>query len=263
MTDTLPTLPSFGLELPQSAIITAALKFAKEHCNILTYNHAVRSAYWAAIIAKKDTSFSGSQVDMELVVLSCVLHDMGWAETKDLLSSDKRFEVDGANIARDFINKFNAQQGANASPWDQQRIQRCWDVIALHTTFSIARYAAPEVAVAACGIFADFQGPYFPNGPGGDNLITLDEYHAVMSLFPRAGFTVDGFTHLMCGICRDKASTTYDNFVGEFGTQHGVDGAGAGKEAFAQAQQSASVVKLLVGGLDALEKLDNDKESAR
>ncbi|KAJ3499104.1 hypothetical protein NLG97_g613 [Lecanicillium saksenae] len=255
MAECLPNLPSFGLELPQSKIVNAALAFAKEHCNLLTYNHAVRAAYWAAIIAKKDQSFSG-KLDLELVVLSCILHDMGWAETKDLLSSDKRFEVDGANVARDFINNFIAQNATDASAWDQNRIQRCWDSIALHTTFSIARFAAPEVAVAACGILADFQGPFFPNGPGGDNLITMDEYHAVMKLFPRAGMTADGFTKLMCGICRDKGATTFDNFVGDFGVQFGLDGAGAGKDAFAQAREDTNVIKLLLGGLVALEKLD-------
>ncbi|KAM3526125.1 hypothetical protein NHJ13051_003619 [Beauveria bassiana] len=260
MYDALPNLVSFRVELPRTKIVNAALEYAKEHCNVLTFNHAVRSAYWAAIIAKKDASFSESKLDLELVVLSCILHDMGWAETEDLLSSDKRFEVDGANIARDFIRTFIAQQqGPEAAAWDQSRIQRCWDVIALHTTFSIARYAAPEVAVAACGILADFQGPYFPNGPGGDNLITLDEYSAVMGLFPRAGFTADGFTHLMCGICRNKAATTFDNFVGEFGSQYGVDAAGTGKEAFSQARGDANIVNLLLGGLDALEKLDASK----
>lgn len=256
MTDTLPNLPALGLELPPSKIVSAALAFAKEHCNLMTYNHALRSAYWAAIIAKKEPSFSGGELDLELVVLGCVLHDMGWAETKDLLSSDTRFEVDGANIARDFIHRFNAQDGVDASLWDKSRVQRCWDVIALHTTFSIARFAAPEVAVAACGILADFQGPYFPNGPGGDNLITLDEYRAVMKLLPRAGFTADGMTHLMCGICRDKGAATFDNFVGDFGVQFGLDGAGTGKEAFTKAREDANVVKLLLGGLNALEKLD-------
>ncbi|OAA56775.1 metal dependent phosphohydrolase [Cordyceps fumosorosea ARSEF 2679] len=258
MTDSLHHLPSFGLELPQSKIITAALAFAKDHCNELTYNHAVRSAYWSAIIAKRDASFSGSPLDLELVVLSCILHDMGWAESKQLLSPDKRFEVDGANIARDFINQFNAEDGGDA--WDQNRVQRCWDAIALHTTFSIARHAAVEVAVAACGILADFQGPHFPYGPGHpDNLITADEYHAVMGLFPRAGFTGEGLTKLMCGICRDKGATTFDNFVGDFGERFGVDGAGAGKAAFSRARSDANVVNLLLGGLDALEELDAGK----
>lgn len=256
MTDTLPNLPDFGLEFPPSKIVSAALAFAKEHCNSMTYNHAVRAAYWASIIAKKDPSFAGAELDSELVVLSCILHDMGWAETKGMLSTDTRFEVDGANIARDFINKFKAQEGASASAWDQHRIQRCWDAIALHTTFSISRFAAPEVAAASCGILADFQGPYFPNGPGGDNVITLDEYHAVMKLFPRTGFTSDGFTNLMCGICCNKSATTFDNFVSEFGVQFGLDGTGAGKEEFAKAREDSNVVKLLLDGLDALEKLD-------
>ncbi|KAJ4154748.1 hypothetical protein LMH87_000027 [Akanthomyces muscarius] len=229
MADALPNLPSFGLEFPPSKIVHAALAFAKHHCNLPTYNHALRSAYWAAIIAKRNPPLSGSELDLELVILSCILHDMGWAETKDLLSSDKRFEVDGANIARDFINKFNTQEGVDASEWDHSRIQRCWDAIALHTTFSIARYAAPEVAAAASGILADFQGPYFPNGPGGENLITLDEYLA----------------KVMCGICRDKGVTTFDNFVGDFGIQFGLDGAATAGRPGSSGKAGCQHLKLL------------------
>lgn len=254
MAETLPNLPEIGLEFEPSKIISEALVFTRSHCNDMTYNHVVRSAYWASIIGRKHPAMASSDVDMENVVLSCVLHDMGWAETKELLSADKRFEVDGANIARDFITKFKADNAEDGSAWDSNRIQRCWDAIALHTTFSIAQYAAPEVALAAFGILADFLGPSFP--PGGPKLVTLEEYHAVMKLFPRAGFTVDGFTSLMCGLCRDKAASTHDNFVAEFGSKFGVDGAGGGKEEFSRAREESNVVHMLLGSLGSLEKLD-------
>lgn len=72
---------------------------------------------------------------MKVVVLSCILHDMGWSETQEHRFVDKRFEVDEANVARDFIR--NHDSGTEGS-WTEARIQRSWDAIALHATPSIA-----------------------------------------------------------------------------------------------------------------------------
>ncbi|KAK2616363.1 hypothetical protein QQS21_000797 [Conoideocrella luteorostrata] len=257
MASLLKDIPEIGLQITSTSIIDEALAFAKQHCNEMTINHVIRSAYWASIVAKKDPAFSNSNVDMEAVILSCILHDMGWAATKSLLSDDKRFEVDGANIAKHFIKNATAHNAEKE--WQMSRIQRCWDAIALHTTPSIALHAAPEVALVAFGIMADFMGPSFPDGTGKLNIITVEEYHAVMTLFPRAGFTIEGFKQVVCGFCRDKPATTYDNFVGVMGTRYGTDGKGAGKEEFKKAWEDNQVVGWLVTGLTALEQLDAER----
>jgi hypothetical protein len=71
---------------------------------------------------------------------------MGWAKTQELLSTDKRFEVDGANIARKFISAEHEYE----EKIDEAKVQRIWDVIAVHATGSIARPAAPDVALTHC-----------------------------------------------------------------------------------------------------------------
>ncbi|KAJ4180486.1 hypothetical protein NW767_014387 [Fusarium falciforme] len=189
-----------------------------------------------------------------------MLHDMGWAATKELLSQDKRFEVDGANIATAFLKDHTGsecQDKETTEVWDPARIQRTWDAIALHATPSIAQHAAAEVALTNLGITADFLGPNLDLGLG-PNLISREEYRAVTKLFPRSGFTYEGLKRAMCGICRTKPDTTYDNFVGEFGVRFGVDGEGSGKDEFAEEVQKARFVNFSKFALDALEVLDEE-----
>ncbi|KAJ5370318.1 uncharacterized protein N7496_006410 [Penicillium cataractarum] len=255
----LPTLSEIGITPPSSSLTIKAFEYAKQHCTETVYNHAIRSGYWATIIAKKLPEFrDNTNLNLEMVFISCILHDMGWANTPELLSNDKRFEVDGANIARDFL--LNEKRDTNDENLNEATIQRVWDSIALHTTTSIARYAAPEVALTHLGITADFFGPKLP-GPDGKPLISPEEYRAVLKVFPRAGFNAEGFKKIMCGLCRTKPATTFDNFVSAIGRKYGLDGNGEGKEEFTKAWEESQnqLNGFLVLGLDALEEEHDPK----
>jgi len=46
--------------------------------------------------------------------------------------------------------------------------------------------------------------------------MTQQQWDVIVAEYPRLGFR-DGVVELMCGLCRTKPETTYDNFVGEFG----------------------------------------------
>lgn len=254
-TSPLPDLPQIGLTFPKTTLGVEAVDFVKQHCDDAVTNHVIRSAYWAMVIARKMPDLQ-SVVDVDTVIVGCILHDMGWAASEELISKDKRFEVDGANIGRDFVRK-HSDKGS----WNEHKIQRMWDSIAFHTVPSINRYAAPEVALTGLGIAADFGGPFFPNGPGAqDNLITMEEYNAVMGAFPRAGFNGDGLKKIMCWLCRTKPETTYDNFVGVFGLDFGLDGKGDKKDEFKEAWQAKQVPHFLVNGLDGLQGLDDSQK---
>ena len=63
------------------------------------------------------------------LLASFVLHKISRVLTRR--TPTERFEVDGANAARNFLKK-------EASHWDKHRSQLVWDAIALHTTTSIA-----------------------------------------------------------------------------------------------------------------------------
>lgn len=125
----LPTRVFAGVQVPNTPLITKALALCRKHLSDFAYNHSVRSWLFGSIIAAKIPELQG--LDREAHAIAAILHDLGWDETGDLVTKDKRFEVDGANAARDFLRR-------EAGDWDKHRLQLVWDAIALHTTTSIA-----------------------------------------------------------------------------------------------------------------------------
>ena len=189
----------------QTALVNKALDFARAHLNDVEYNHVVRSWLLGFAIASKAPELQNR--DQEVHSISAILHDMGWDTTGELVSKDKRFEVDGADAARLFLKR-----EAVEAEWDTHRLQLVWDAIALHTTSSIAFYKEPEVLATYCGINADFVGP--ERAFGGH--LTWQEYKTVVEELPRLSFK-EGVREIFCGLCRTKPETTYDNFAGQYG----------------------------------------------
>ncbi|KAL0262075.1 hypothetical protein SLS55_003511 [Diplodia seriata] len=62
-------------------------------------------------------------------------------------------------------------------------------------------------------IWADFQGPANTLPP---DMLTWADYDAVVRAYPRLGLLGE-LKDIMCGLCRTKQATTYDNTVGEWG----------------------------------------------
>ncbi|KAL4906357.1 hypothetical protein BDW74DRAFT_141303 [Aspergillus multicolor] len=201
-----PTRTIVGIAVPDSSLITAALDYAQKHNDPMSFNHVHRSWLFGCLIASKAPPFQAHNVDLEVHAVSAILHDLAWDHTSVFSSKDKRFEVDSANAARQFL-----EDPENRNVFDARQRQLVWDSIALHTTPSIAQHKEAEVALCAMGIFADFVGSAFPGG-----LISKEEYDAVVSEFPLLGFK-EGAKKLMCGLCVHKPDTTYDNFVRDFG----------------------------------------------
>ncbi|KAG9771666.1 hypothetical protein ABEF93_000575 [Exophiala dermatitidis] len=274
-----PPLPTCQVTIPNAPIINAAHSYIKEHCSASTVNHCLRSTVFAMLLLRKfpPLSTATADIDTETLVLSVLLHDMGWSTTKALVSTDKRFEVDGANIAREFITAANSAIDNDAShKWDKHRLQLVWDSIALHTTPSIAQHKEPEVFATQMGIMCDFFGPNMPGGGGGGEakaraedededggsgnsngngvpLVTVDEYKEVVAAFPRLGFK-DDLVNILCGLCRDKPATTLDNFVSEYGKLYGLDGKGGGCAEWWEKCEENNIAKRLMGGLTACEQ---------
>ncbi|KAK4949562.1 hypothetical protein LTR10_012180 [Elasticomyces elasticus] len=210
MSDTsLPSRSIAGITVPDTPLITAAIDLSRKHLNNIAFNHVMRSFLFGFAIADKIPPFQGR--DRELHSLAAILHDLGWDTIDTFISPDKRFEVDGANAARAFIEQQTAHSGDKT--WDKHRGQLLWDAIALHTTPSIAQHKEPEVAATGLGIFADFVGNDAVPGT-----MTVEEYNAIVAKYPRHGFR-EGVKEIMCGLCRTKPETTYDNFVADFGDQ--------------------------------------------
>jgi hypothetical protein len=146
------------------------------------------------------------EMDLEAHAISAIFHDLGWDHTGELVSQNKRFEVDGAEAARNWIQ--DEQQSGRTEDWDDHRTQLVWDAIALHTTPTIALYKQTVVKLCACGVKADFVGPDFDQA----GTISPEVFHAINEAFPRLDFA-DGVRRVLCGFCRTKPETTYGQYI--------------------------------------------------
>jgi len=180
-------------------IIQDALAFAKSNSDVPTYNHVVRSWLFGSLVIARNASLS-AVVDLEVQGVGTILHDLGWDERPNspFTTADKRFEVDGAFGARNFVNS-NAQ----SKKWDARRTQLLWDSIALHTQQSIWQYKEPEVMTVGYGIFSDLQKDQaLALG------VTQQEYDTVSKAYPAVP-VLQTVKEKMVWLCRTKAATTY------------------------------------------------------
>lgn len=208
MMTTVPTRVLAGVTVPDTPLITKALEYARKHCDDFTYNHVIRSWLFGTFIADRIPPLKDR--DNELHAITAILHDLGWSTTDGLISKDKRFEVDGANLTREFLKR-----EGDPAEWDKHRVQLAWDAIALHTTVSIALEKEIEVQSCCLGIVSDFSGP--EKSPGG--ILTRDIWEGVLKEYPRLGFR-EGLKRISCNLCRTKPETTYDNFLSDFGVAY-------------------------------------------
>lgn len=108
-----------GISVPDSAMARQATELVRDTESDLLFHHSSRVYYWAALAGQQRKLV----YDPELLYVGCLFHDMGL--THDHCSCDKRFEVDGADAAAEFL------RGHGVS---RQDIDRVWTAIALHTT---------------------------------------------------------------------------------------------------------------------------------
>ncbi|ERF70560.1 hypothetical protein EPUS_07981 [Endocarpon pusillum Z07020] len=244
----LPPFPSTrlgGVSLPSTPLVKAAYSYIHLHTSPAISNHTIRSAFFSLILREKLTQFSA--VDPETVVVATLLHDLGWSFTSELVSQEKRFEVDGANVARDFVRThFRSQtQNSDKEKWDEEHLDRLWYAIALHTTPSLALHAPALTALTELAISADFSGPnvqFHGAGNARVQLITPAEFKEILHTYPRLGFK-EKLREIICGLCRNKPQATFDDFAADFGKRL-VPG-------YIEKLEDASVMKRLEGGLDA------------
>jgi hypothetical protein len=177
-----------GITIPDSAIAKQATELLLEHGTEFIYNHSLRVFVFASL----QGSNQKLPYDPELLYVSAIFHDLGL--TPHYSSADKRFEVDGANAARDFL------KGHGLPP---SSLQLVWDTIALHTTIGVAEYKEAEVALLYSGVGLDVMGEGYQN-------LSEENREAIIKQFPRNGFKknilptfFDGFKH--------KTATTFGN----------------------------------------------------
>ncbi|MHC6225106.1 HD domain-containing protein [Pseudomonas sp. X10] len=132
-----------GIRIPDSAIARAATELVRDTEDDLLFNHSRRVFCWGALTGER----RGLDFDPELLYLGAMFHDMGL--TARYSSPELRFEVDGANAARDFM------KGYGVSDRD---IEDVWAAIALHTTPGIPEHMRPTIALVTAGVEMDVLG---------------------------------------------------------------------------------------------------------
>ncbi len=190
MTDkVLSTANINGIEAPDSVLGRAITEFVRDTETELLFNHSSRVYFFGAIAGQQ----RGLTFDHELLYAATMFHDIGLMPSHS--SPDRRFEVDGANAARDFLNSYNV---------DPSDIERVWTGIALHTTPGVPEFMHPVVALTTAGVEMDVLG------------LTYDQYpdaqrEAVVAAFPRtARFKEDIIQAFYDGISH-KPDTTFGN----------------------------------------------------
>ncbi|ASZ15024.1 HD domain-containing protein [Chitinophaga pendula] len=177
-----------GISIPDSSIARQATELLLTHGTEFLYNHSLRVFLFASLNAKRDDI----RYDQELLYISAVFHDLGL--TTHYSSPDKRFEVDGANAARNFLQS----QGIG-----KEQVQLVWDAIALHTTIGIAEYKEPEVALLYSGVGLDVMGE-------GYERLSDSHREEIITAFPRTGFKKQIIPTFFSGF-EHKTDTTFGN----------------------------------------------------
>jgi HD superfamily phosphodiesterase len=108
--------------------------------------------------------------DPDLLHVGAMFDDIGLVEGHR--SEHDRFEVDGANAAREFLRRHGITGDA---------LRVVWDAIALHTTPGIPEHKEPEVALVTAGVEYDVLGIDFDEISPEDRDAVLAAYRASTS----------------------------------------------------------------------------------
>jgi len=103
------------LSIPDSELALKATKLVAEISPQFLYHHCMRTFLFANLIGQRQEM----KIDRELLYLGAIMHDLGLTERFD---GDQRYEVDGADAAREFL----LQHGL-----PKDRAEVVWDAIAL------------------------------------------------------------------------------------------------------------------------------------
>ena len=153
---------------------------------ICSFNHSIRVYLFAAEQGRQQKL----RFDPELLYVAAAFHDFGLI--KKFSSPDERFEVDGANAARQFLTAHNVPE---------EQVQTVWEAIALHTTPGITQYMRPEVALLYSGVGLDVFGKGFDQFPS-------EFREEIVAKYPRKHFK-EGFIQEYFAGFAHKPGTTY------------------------------------------------------
>ena len=152
-----------GITIPDSKMARDLTELIRSTESDLLFHHSTRVYWFGALTGQR----RGLTYDSELLYAGAMFHDIGLTEA--FRSSQLRFEVDGANAARDFLRSYGIPAAS---------IETVWTAIALHTTPGIPPHMKPEIALVTAGVEMDVLGFAY-------NEFTAEQRQAVLAAHPR------------------------------------------------------------------------------
>jgi HD superfamily phosphodiesterase len=185
---------TFDVKIPDSSVAREVTQLIRDTESELLFSHSTRVYFWGALIGNR----KGLIFDPELLYAASMFHDIGL--TSKYQNSQLRFEVDGANAARDFLRSHGIGEAD---------IEKVWNAIALHTTAGIPEHMHSEIALLQAGAGMDVAGRGFEQ-------FTDEQRGAVIAAYPReSGFAhkmIDEFYHGM----KHRPDSTFGTFNDDF-----------------------------------------------
>jgi HD domain len=175
-----------GIAIPDGAVARDATELVGDICTPLLFEHSRRVFLWGALLGERQ----GLAYDPELLYVGSLFHDVGLVEGHR--SADERFEIDGANEARRFLESRGLSE---------ERVMTVWLSIALHTTPQVPGYLQPEVQLVHLGAGYDVVGRHYDDVPA-------EQRDEVLAAHPRPGFK-DGIVEAFYDGIKDKPETAY------------------------------------------------------
>jgi hypothetical protein len=170
-----------GVAIPDSPLCTAAVDLLESCSPEFLCTHCVRTFVFGSLAVRG----IGRQVaDEEAAFCAAILHDLGLVPAN---RRENRFEVDGADAARQFCAQHKV------SP---ERADLVWRAIALHTSSGIATRLAAEIALVHLGAGIDFLGL-------GLDQVPPPVVEEILEGYPRLNFKAE-FRNLLVEHCRNN-----------------------------------------------------------
>jgi hypothetical protein len=178
-----------GVAIPDSKLAREVTELIRDTEPPLLFHHSTRVYLFGALAGmRKELSF-----DSELLYIGAMFHDIGL--TRAYSSADERFEVDGANAAREFLLRHQIPREA---------IDIVWDAIALHTTPGIPKFKKPEVALVTAGVEMDVLGIGFAE-------FGKEQREQIVAAHPRGAHFKEHIIQAFFDGIKHKPETTFGN----------------------------------------------------
>ncbi len=182
-----------GVTIPDSKVAREAAELVRQHQTEMLFNHSVRTYVFGAMKGIRQNL----KFDSELLYVAALFHDMGLAEAYE--TEAKRFEVDGADAAREFLRSHGIPE---------PKADLVWEAIALHSTLGIPEYMRPEIALTQAGVAMDVVGRGFDE-------YTERQRDEVIAAFPRHDFKNE-FIQAQTRSALKKPQTTFGTMNFDF-----------------------------------------------